>query len=209
MTSVRRAPGAPRRGHGPARLGLAGVLLVLGLALAGSLIGVQVSRSGHHYRVVVDARLDASAEAVLRVLTDFDHLDRLNQDILESQVIGRPAPGRSRVRTLSKVCVALFCKRLLQVQDVERQANGDLVAVMVPRLSDFRSGRASWHFTAEGGGTRMHFVSDMEPAFWVPPLIGPWLIQRALRREARRTLANLDRLLEHPDGPTGGHETDQ
>ena len=47
----------------------------------------------------------------------------------------------------------------------------------------------------------MRFRSEIEPAFWVPPLIGPWLIQRALQAETLKSVANLERLAEDGSVP--------
>jgi hypothetical protein len=36
--------------------------------------------------------------------------------------------------------------------------------------------------------------SAVEPDFWIPPFIGPWLIERKLRSETLETVRNLERL---------------
>ena len=51
---------------------------------------------------------------------------------------------------------------------------------VVPGAGDIKAGRADWRFSAEGENTtRMVFDAEIEPDFWVPPLIGPYLIARA------------------------------
>ncbi|MBU2675598.1 MAG: hypothetical protein KJP16_00855, partial [Gammaproteobacteria bacterium] len=39
----------------------------------------------------------------------------------------------------------------------------------------------SWTFAAEKGGTTVNYQLLMEPDFWVPPLIGPYIIKRKFR----------------------------
>ena len=34
---------------------------------------------------------------------------------------------------------------------------------------------------------------ELVPAFWVPPVIGPWVIRRKIDEEARRTGTGLER----------------
>ena len=40
----------------------------------------------------------------------------------------------------------------------------------------------------------MAFRAEIEPAFWVPPVIGPYLIARELRAQARTTAEAIERL---------------
>ncbi len=40
----------------------------------------------------------------------------------------------------------------------------------------------------------MIYDFEMEPAFWVPPVIGPFVIQRALRNGAERAVDRIEKL---------------
>ncbi|MEA2079826.1 MAG: hypothetical protein U9P00_08215, partial [Pseudomonadota bacterium] len=46
----------------------------------------------------------------------------------------------------------------------------------------------------EAAGTRILMRSELAPDFWIPPLLGPWLIKRELRAEALQTMHNLERV---------------
>ena len=72
---------------------------------------------------------------------------------------------------------------MTQVQDVKQHAGGMIEAVTVPALSDFRRGIYRWQLRGENAATRMRFTAVLEPDFWVPPLIGPWMIKRKLLEE--------------------------
>jgi len=173
----------------------AGVLLIATVH-AGELLDVAVGESGGRYAVQVEVHFDAPAARLRALITDYAHLDRINDAIRRSEVLAVNGPGRHRVRTEAQVCVGPFCKRIVQIQDVEVLPGGDVLATLRPEGSDFRYGRAEWRFRPEADGTRMHFRSEIEPAFWVPPFVGPWLIKRALEAEALRSVANLERLAE-------------
>jgi len=75
-----------------------------------------------------------------------------------------------------------------------RPDGGDLHAEVLPAQSDFSYGRADWQFRPAGTSTHLRFSAELEPAFWVPPLLGPWLVERSLREEAERTSAGIERL---------------
>lgn len=113
---------------------------------------------------------------------DYEHLARLHYAVVASELLDSAADGRARVHTRSRFCVLVFCFDVMQVTDYALEGNGDLVAVAVPAQSDLRYGRYRWEFREDGPGrTQLHFHAEVEPDFWVPPLIGPWILGRKLQ----------------------------
>ena len=51
-------------------------------------------------------------------------------------------------------------------------------------------------FTEENGGTIVKYTLFMQPAFWVPPAIGPYLIKRKLKNEGDRALGRIEALAQ-------------
>ena len=158
--------------------------------MAASAATVQ-SLTVHHHRnrYVVDLhmRLDASMNAVYSVLTDYSHLQRVNSAIRYTRVLptrpGRPIEVKSRVH----MCIAFFCRNMDQVQKMHATPPDRIRAKIVPGKSDFKAGKAYWHLSRNGHHTLLHFHASLTPDFWVPPMIGPWLIERELREQAVRT----------------------
>lgn len=167
---------------------LAGLLLLPAPSLAGTILASSVSHEGPRYNLSVTARIDAPFDTVYQSITDFDHLAAINPAIEESQLLATPRPDTWRVRSVIRVCILMFCKRVVQVQDVTVLAGGhDIEAVILPESSDFRSGIARWQLTASDASTELLFTNSFEPDFWVPPVIGPWLIKRKLVWEVAET----------------------
>ena len=154
---------------------------------AGEIMDSSVTHDGAVYRLSISARMDAPLAVVYRSITDFSNLSAINPAIEESQVLESRGAGQSRVRSVIKVCILVFCKRVEQVQDVTLVDGRTVVARMVPGAGDFRAGLARWELTAVGTATDLHFTETFEPDFWVPPLIGPWLIEKKLVREVAET----------------------
>jgi hypothetical protein len=154
---------------------------------AGEVLASRVTHDGTVYRLSITARVDAPLAVVYQAITDFTNLADINPSIEESQVLKSPAADRHRVRSVIKVCILLFCKRVVQVQDVRLVDGRTLEATMVPGAGDFRAGLARWKLTADGAATELHFNEVFEPDFWVPPLIGPWMIEKELVREVVQT----------------------
>ncbi len=176
-------------------------LLTIAPALAGEVMNVVVERFENRYVVEVDARFTASVERLRALLTDYPHLNRINDSIQHSEVLEVNSPQHHCVRTEAKVCVAMLCKKIVQVQDVSVLPDGNILATIHATRSDFSYGVARWEFWVEDSMTHMRFRSEIEPAFWVPPIIGPWLIQRALQDEALKSVANLERLADSAASP--------
>ena len=85
-------------------------------------------------------------------------------------------------------------KQFQQVQTMRQQSLGELTVDVDPAQSDFEFGQAEWHLNEGSGVTRLWFEARIRPAFWVPPLIGPWAIRHVLREEARSTCNGLEQL---------------
>ena len=156
-------------------------------------VEANVTHDSGVYTLIVRAEVAAPLTTVHGMLTAYDHLDRVNPAVKESWVIYTFSPLHHRVHTRVDACVAFFCKRLLQVWDVEEKPSGHIIATIVPEASNFKSGHASWILRENNGKTSLHFTTVLEPSFWVPPLIGPWLIRYTLRREALESIENLER----------------
>lgn len=163
---------------------IAVVMLLLSVAVhAGSVLESRVDYDGDIFEMSAVALIDASPEQVLNALTNYQHLSQVNPDIIESEILLVYSPTRHRVRSLLKTCILFFCKRIRQVQDITQVSDRVIEAVNLPEGSDFEYGTMRWELVEQGDATHMYFDAQLKPAFWVPPLIGPWLVKRKLVRE--------------------------
>jgi len=166
------------------------------LALPASAAEVEQLETGHQageYTLTMTVTLAAAAGPVRAVLTDFEGLVAVNPAIIVSEVLPAEDPDVERVRTVIRRCVLIFCPELERVEDVLVMPDGSLEAVIVPELSDFSSGQASWQFEDLDAATRIVYRARFTPRFRVPPLIGPAIVRAALRDEARILFDNVER----------------
>ena len=148
-------------------------------------LSVRTEDSDNTTQYVVTGQLDVDRPpaAAFAAATDFSALAEAADLIRQSRLI---APGRLS-STLS-MCVAFYCKRVRQVADLSLSPPQRLIMRFVPGAGDFKQGRAEWRFKPAGDGqTRIAFDAALVPNFWVPPLIGPWAIRRALAGQIRDT----------------------
>ncbi len=162
--------------------------------VAGEVYMASANHQSGVYLVEVDALVNVPEPKVRELLTDYNELGRVNPSIEVSEILKTREPGNYQVRTVTEACVWFYCKRIHQVQDVIEASDGSVTAVVIPALSDFRNGYARLNLWQEPEGTRILIRSEVEPDFWIPPVIGPWLIKRKLRSEALETVDNLERV---------------
>jgi len=178
-------------------VGLPGALAVLGLVSslhAGEVEQLDVEQHDGIYKIIMIFTAAAPVSAVRVVLTDYAHLSALNSAIVESEVLLARNENSTRVRTRTKDCILLLCADITRIEDVAGDGAGGFRATIVPGLSDMKSGLARWRFQSRKQVTRIKFEARMEPAFWIPPLIGPLLIKHRLRTHLEETAENLERL---------------
>lgn len=178
------------------------LVFLLTAAPAGAAVieALSVAHQEQRYEVDLFAVLDAPAPAAYAAFAEPANLPRINPSVKRVQVLGRSSAGL-RVYTEVQVCSVWYCRSLHQLQDMRfapRADGGAMHAALLPQQGDFRFGEADWDFQAVDAKTRLHFHADLEPTFWVPPVVGPWLIGRALRREAENTCAGIERLARPP-----------
>ncbi len=161
-------------------------------SMALELDDVHISRKGRVYRAQLTFDVTASVDQVASVLTDYEHPNRLTPDVTRREIVGRRS-GVTRVRTEIHSCAVLICRDLTLTQDVTVVA-GTIQADTIPEESDFRSGYVLWMVTSsDSGGSHIQFESVVEPKFFIPPLIGRYLIRKRLQQQIFATAENLQR----------------
>jgi uncharacterized protein YndB with AHSA1/START domain len=157
---------------------------------------VNIEREDAHYRLTSETYLEVSREALYAVLTDFEKFEKFTSAIVESRNTEPDEKGRPGFYARMEGCVLLFCKTFIRTGYLTLNPIAEIVAVSIPEESDFVFSRERWQLTEEGKGTVMKYEFEMIPAFWVPPVIGPFYIQRALRGGAERAVDRIEALAQ-------------
>ena len=155
---------------------------------------LELVRDGDDYRVLADVFIEAPAEGVFEVLTDYEGFPRLSSVFREGRVVEPIEDGRGVVYLHMKGCVLFFCREVEIVVFLEIEPYRRILAIVDPERSDLHYGRASWTLAPEEGGTLVTYELDMRPQFWIPPVIGPLIIKAALRYRGLRAARRLEAL---------------
>ncbi len=162
--------------------------------LANEITEFKVTEEEGVFYINASVVLQAPAEYVRSVLTDYVHIYRLNPSIIESEVLEPPGNNVARIRTKVIGCVIFYCEEIERVEDVRILASGDIQAKIVPESSQFKSGVTLWQVRSMGEESKLTYHAEMEPDFYVPPLIGNTIVKAKLREEIMTSFTRLERI---------------
>ena len=151
------------------------LLLWLNTVAAAEMRSINVEHHKGRYTVSSEVWFDASVKQVFEVFRHWDLSTQFSSAIVESRDIAADEYGRPGYYVRNEGCLLFFCKSFVRQGYVELEVNEELRAFGNPELSDFKLSNETWTFVAEDGGTVVRYQLLMEPDFWVPPGLGPYL----------------------------------
>jgi hypothetical protein len=161
------------------------------LSIAGEIEELSVVEKDGEYRLRIIEVLDAPADYVYNVITDYTHAYRINPAITEVEILPTSDDAVIRVRNHSEHWVGPLSFKIDWVGDITEGQEGHIKVVTVPELSSFESGSAYWHIQSEGQRTRVIHESRLKPKFFVLPVVGDLLMKKYLQED---TLATFNRI---------------
>ena len=168
-------------------------LLVMGsVGNTAEILDVSVDRESDTYSLQSEVRFDVPSRYLFDVLTDWDLSTQFSSVVVESRNLPADEAGRPGFYVRNRACVAFFCKSFERTGYVETQPLDVITAVADPDNSDFHLSVEQWHFAPDGDTTTISYQLEMRPKFWVPPLIGPYLIKRKLEKDGGEALARIE-----------------
>lgn len=172
----------------------AAFLIFPGLSNSAELRDVLIERNDNYYRLNSETWFDVSPEALYRVLSDYDLFTKFTSAIAESRNVEPDNRGRPQFFSRMEGCVLLWCKSFVRNGYLVLKPMKEINAITNPETSDFKLSRESWTLIPEDGGTLLIYDFHMIPDFWVPPVIGPFYIKRALKSGGDRAVNRIEAL---------------
>ncbi len=166
-------------------------------AFAYEIATLDVTHDDGHYTVNFSVWLAAPAGHVRALSTDYANLAQLSDLVAESRVLSISG-NTTRLKLVLRACLLFLCKSVSRVEDVVAEANGDITTRALPEQSDFRVATERWRILAEGSGTRFVYQAELEPDFFIPPIVGPFIMRRVMESELRESAVRFERLAGSP-----------
>lgn len=167
-------------------------LYIKSSAFAVELDSIIVNEKDGIYHIEISGNIAATNEHVRQVLTDYEHVYRLSDSVIESKVLESSIGGKVQVQSLVLYCNTVFCMEITRVDEITVLKSGDLQAVIIPEKSDFISGTAVWKIAAMGRGSRITYTANIEPDFFIPPIMGTKMVISNMRNEVKVMLCRIE-----------------
>jgi hypothetical protein len=179
-----------------------GALAAGALAAAATIDDLEVERERGRYLLAAEARLEATRESIYAVLTDYDdnRYSRISGAYKESRYLDPAADGTPVVYTRMEGCALWHCMSLERTERLETDAPRWIKSTTLPEASNFKYSTSEWVLERDGENTKMTYKLEMEPDFFVPPVVGPWYLKRTLSQGGLRAVRRIERLARELDG---------
>jgi hypothetical protein len=184
---MRMTPRAMARG-----LGLASVCAGIAPVYALTIEHAHTQFENGRYELELEATLNASSDAIQRVLRNYTRYPELDARVLDAKIVEQVASNELLLYTRLRACFAFVCRGVERVERV-REFDGGLEATALPGRSDVKFGLTRTELTPiDPQTTRLVYRTQIEPKFWIPRIIG----RRAMLNTLRDTTVDLFKQVE-------------
>lgn len=130
--------------------------------------------------VVIDVSMlvAATPRETWDVLTDYDHMPQFLPNLQSSKILSK-SPTRLEVAQKGGATHGPISITFDVVRDVQLKPYSEIVSHVIS--GDLKKVDGTTRLSPEGNGTRITFHSESIPNVWVPPGIGPTLIENETR----------------------------
>jgi len=160
-------------------------------SVSGEILELSVTERDGELKVRMISVLDAPAEYVYRVLTDYKHGNRIHPSITEVEVLRSGRDGVIRVKNRSEHRVGLFLFEVEWVGDIVETAHSRIDIATIPEIGSFHSGAALWEIRPLGERTWVLHESTLKPKSFGVPIIGGHVMKKHMKDE---TVATFNRI---------------
>ena len=151
---------------------------------------IEVSRAESHFTVDMDVRAPVALETAWAVLTDFEHMASFVGNLNSSEVLERH-DNSLRIRQTGKARFGIFSSEFSTEREIvltpmrEIRAHG--TGGNIKRMESLM------RLEPEEGGVRLRYHAEVEPDFWLPPLLGPSMVRHQTAEQFSAMIREMQR----------------
>ncbi|MBI3041609.1 MAG: cyclase [Betaproteobacteria bacterium] len=173
-------------------------LLALVIPAQAAEVVVHATRNGEALEVEARAEFAGGIARTWQVLTDYDRIADYVPGVASSRVISRDRNG-AVVEQKGEAKVLFFSYpinvRLVIAEHPYERLESRAVA------GNFREMRGTYELEAGEGHVLLRYTGRMIPDFYVPPLIGTWVLSHHVERTFRALVEEIERQHREPGKP--------
>jgi ribosome-associated toxin RatA of RatAB toxin-antitoxin module len=165
-------------------------LFVAATPCAAQEIDVRVERNGETVVVDVDAHMPGALRETWAVFTDYEHMASFLSNLTASKVVAKK--DRSlEVMQAGSTNVGFMTFGFEAVRAVDLLPMHEIRSSLVS--GDFKAYASTTSLSPAGSGTRVRHHGEYVPKSWLPPLVGPAVIERETKKQYREFAAEIER----------------
>ena len=138
---------------------------------------VKVQRDGDQFHVDAVMVVPVSPAMAWQVLIDFGHMTRFMPNLGLSEVLPGADALHFTVHQKGMAKFGLFSKSFDSTRAITLQPEQQRITAR-NLDGNLKAMQSVMTLSADGAGTRLEYHADVEPGFWLPPLVGPSAVQR-------------------------------
>jgi hypothetical protein len=162
------------------------------LSTADEIKELSVTKVDGVYSLRVVSVIDAPADYVYDVITDYKHAYQINPTITEVAIVPSDRDDVVRVLNRSEHWVGPLCLKIDWVGDIVEHGDRYLEVKTIPEFSSFESGSATWELRSQGERTWVRYESSLKPNFFIPPFIGDHIMKKQMENETLTTFKRIE-----------------
>ncbi len=153
-------------------------------------ISVRVERRGESVVVDVEAHVPGALREAWAVFTDYENMAGFISNLTASKVLAR-ADNKLEVMQAGKTKVGFLSFGFEAIRAVELVPMHEIRSSLIS--GDFTAYASTTSLAATPNGTQIRHHGEYIPKKWLPPLIGPAVIERETRKQYQEFAAEIER----------------
>lgn len=174
-------------------------------AHAADMTKMEVERKGKRFYLDSSLLVDVPKNTMYEVLTDYNNLHNFSRGIKQSQEVTPASDGTRRVFSHLQGCVVFLCRSVEKVELMDTIENQRIVTTLLPELSkNVRWNKTEWDLSeveinpdsnskTKKTMTQINYKMEFEPGFWVPPLLGTYMIKKSLAQDGLEIVERMEK----------------
>ncbi len=144
---------------------------------------------GASVHVQVNMSLDFTNSEVLDVLNDYEHMPAFVTDIHEINLISS-GTNIKQVRIIGESTLLLIHYPINIVMEVKNLSSSH---ISLKSIQGNLGVDGYVNILQEGNRTQVSYIADLRPSFWLPPLVGSYVIGLQIKRQFEEKVAEMHR----------------
>lgn len=179
-----------------------------------------VDRKGKAFYMDSILEINAPREDMFELLTDYDRMKYFSSGFVDSKKYPVDENGEVKVYMHIRGCVSFFCRHIKKMEKLEVEGKEKITTTLIPEEShNLKAIDSSWELSdvqipsldgvvypvnfefAEqvkdkvtySQGTKIRYRMKFHPDFWVPPLIGGYLVKKSMVADGTDILNRMEK----------------